>query len=360
MKKISFFQANRSITAIARSLILSALTLTTITAQTTVTTVPVGIITWSMPAVTQTSSFFFSLPLLNQSEGVYQVASLTTNTITVTGTPWTAGSLAQSGAPYFVRFISGVEKGRMILVTANTTNSLTVDITDNSSQSTPLNTTGFAVVAADTFEVVAGDTLASIFGDNMAGNPVQLVGDALLFKADTVSIYNKATALYDTYYFNTTNGYWRSSTDAFSKNNLVIYPESTIGINRRAGRPALNFVITGKVPDVAPLIKVQGSKAIYSSTRFPADMTLAQLSLSNWTKSNTLFGADTLSIYNRTTSLNDTYYQKLDGTWRKSGDSVTDQSGYVLGAGTSVILFKRIAVSGAASYVAATMPYALN
>jgi uncharacterized protein (TIGR02597 family) len=326
-----------------------------------VSTTPVGAMTYTFPATTQTTTTYISIPLTNPAVYSGQVASLTTNTITFSGTPFTAGELAQAGSPFFARIAAGPQAGRTMLVTANTTNTITVDTTDNSSQTTALDTSGWALAAGNKVDVIVGDTLASLLGDNTGQNPLLYVGSASAFTADTVGVYNKATSKFDVYYFNTTSGFWRLSNGAVSANGIVIYPETALQINRRSGRSATTLTIVGDVPSAAPLTKtVGGSQVIYSSARYPVDVTLSQLSFTNWTKANSAFTADTVSIYNPTTSKMDTYYQRLDnGQWRKSTDSVTNVSALVIPAGSSITILKRGSVSEATSFLAASLPYTL-
>jgi uncharacterized protein (TIGR02597 family) len=326
-----------------------------------VATTPVGAMTYSLPATSANTQSQFSVVLSNPAVYSGAVSAVGTNTITVSGTPFTAGGLAQAGSPYFVKITSGAQAGRSVLVTANTTSQLTVDTSDNSSQVTDLNLSGFAVAAGDKIEVVVGDTLASFFGDNTGGNPLIIVGGTAALSADVVGIFNKVTSKSDVYFFSTTLGYWRSSTSTVNQNNLVLYPESAYSMTRRSGRPASSFTVLGEVPKLAQKIKTTGStKTIFTTTSFPANTTLGQLNLTNWTKSNSQLTADTIGIFNPVTSKNDVYFQRLDNNqWRKVGDTVTDQSGLVLPAGGAVTILKRAAVSGSTSYITAQLPYSL-
>ena len=328
----------------------------------TATTTPVGAMTYTLAATTQVTPTYLSIPLTNSPAYSGVVETVGTNTLSFSGTPFTNGAYAQVGTPYFLRFQSGAQAGRTILVAANSTSTLTVDVTDNSSQATNLNTSGFAVAAGDKFQIFPGDTLSGFFGDNSQANPLLIVGATALLSADTVSIYNKSTAKFDAYYFNTTLGYWRPSANPVSnKNNVILYPENTIIVSRRAGRAALSFTVTGEVPNVPPLTKVTGNMMpSYASLRYPVDMTLGTLNLTNWTKSNGVLGADVLSIYDSSTAKSVGYYQKLDGTWRKVGDAVNDQSSVTIPAGVGVVLARRsAAVSLSTSFISNALPYSL-
>jgi uncharacterized protein (TIGR02597 family) len=317
--------------------------------------------TYSFPATTTTVSTFISVPLTNPAVFAGPVVSFTANTITVAGTPFTASQLVQPGSPFFLRIVSGAQAGRMILVTANGTNTITADVTDNSSQTTNFDTSGFSLAVGDKVQVVVGDTLGSLLGDNTSGNPLLFVGSTSVFTADSVSIYNKIFLKFDAYFFSTTSGYWRLSSSSANANNLILYPDSSILITRRTGRSATSLTIVGDIPATPPLMKTTGSaQPIYVATQYPADITLSQLALPNWTKSNSLFTADTLSIYNPTLAKFDSYFQRLDNSeWRKSGDTVTNQSSLILPAGSAIVLLKRGVVSGAVSYLSTPLPYSL-
>jgi uncharacterized protein (TIGR02597 family) len=323
-------------------------------------TVPEGFFKLSFPATSAVTTSYVSFPLASAPQSTLPVSAITSNTIQFSGTPLTAGALATAGSPFYACVKTGPMAGRALLITGNTTSQITVDITDGSAQSTPLDGASYALAAGNIVEIIAGDTLAGTLGDNSGGNPLVFVGGTSALNADTVGVYNSSTAKFDTYFFSTALGYWRSSASTINQNGMVIPPQMAVSITRRASRPATSLVLLGRVPSVAPLIKTTGgSQIIYTSTRYPVDLTFSALSLSNWTKANSALSADTLSIYNASLGKDDVYYQKLDGTWRKVGDAVTDQSSVVIPAGTGVSILKRAAVSAAASYISVTLPYSL-
>ena len=329
------------------------------------TTTPVGAMTYTINATTSApSGTYISIPLTDSTVYSGAVQSFTSTTLTFSGTPFTAGAFAQSGSPYFVRFQSGLQAGRILLITANTANTVTLDVTDNSGQTTNQDASGFSVAATDTIQIFPGDTLASFFGSAVDGNSyltgVALKGAASALSADAVSVYNRITAKQDAYFFSTTLGYWRTSASTANQNGLILYPGTSFAITRRANRPALSFTVLGDVPAVAPKIKTPGSnQSVYGGNPFPVDVTLATLSLSNWTKANSALSADTLSVYNPITAKMDGYYQKLDSTWRKIGDANTNQSSMVIPAGSFLGFLKRGAASGAGSFLSSPLPYSL-
>ena len=104
-------------------------------AQTAYTT-PVGYVslgdkTTGQPAVKANTDVAISIPLARPTEFAGVVLSTTANTITVSGTPWTASPAVGSwnpgiSSPYVVTIISGAANGFIGLVNSNTTTSLTV------------------------------------------------------------------------------------------------------------------------------------------------------------------------------------------------------------------------------------------
>jgi len=330
-----------------------------------VSTVPEGYFSFTFPATGSGNlSYYLSLPLANSPAYSGAVSSLTNTTITVgdSPAPWTAGALTGT-TPYFVKFLSGAESGRVLKVLSNTASTLTLDTTDNTAQTVALTTSGFTVQAGDTFELFVGDTLASVFGDNSTQNPLVLTGGANALNADTVAIYNATITRWQTYFFNTTTNTWAlygANTNA-NANATPLYPYCALTVLRRANEVATTLTLTGRVAEVPMLTKTTGSDVdIYSSTKYASDVTLAQLQFSNWTQAASPLAADTLAVWDPTMTRFDTYYQLPDSTWRKYGVPNTDASGLVIPAGSIVSILKRAAVSGAASFLQSALPYSVN
>jgi uncharacterized protein (TIGR02597 family) len=325
-----------------------------------VASVPEGMITFP---ITHGTTNYLSLPLTNNETYTSSVTAVTINSITVgdAPAPFTI-SLTTSAAPYFVKFLSGNETGRVLLITANSTSSLTLDTTDHTSGSPVLlNTTGFDVEAGDTFEVFPGDTLASVFGAATAQSPLVLTGGSNAVMADTISLFTSANAPAVTYYFNTTVGYWEQYGTAVNANNTIIYPYSAFSIARRINHPNTTLVLSGRVTSVVVEIKVVGNATVYTSTHCATDVKLSQLQFgSTWVTGSTAVTADTLSVWNPTMNRFDTYYQKSDSTWRKYPDAVTDQSNFAITAGTVITITKRESVAGAATFLQSPVPYSLD
>ena len=130
-----------------------------------VTTDPVGFTTTVCPANSDT---YISVPFTRPPEFVGATASATTNTITVSGSPWTvnqfvyvAGSQPKT---YFVLIgphtSTNPKEGNFYQITANTTNTLTVNAPGDDLSS---------IAAATQILVIPYATLASVFPASDAG-----------------------------------------------------------------------------------------------------------------------------------------------------------------------------------------------
>ena len=288
---------------------------------------------------------------------------VSTNTISVDDTPAPfTTSLATAAAPYFVKFLTGNESGRVLLIDANTSNTLTLDTTDhNTGAAVALTTTSFSVEVGDSFEIFPGDTLASVFGTGAADSPLVLTGNTTPVAADEVWLYNTFGTPARAFYFNTAVGYWESPGSTVNANNTIIYPYSAFSVMRRANHADTTLVLQGRVTPVGASTKTVSLSAVYTSTHYATDVTLSQLKFgSNWQTSNTEQTADTLSVWNAAAGVFDVYYQLPDSTWRKNGDTVTDQSSFTISAGTVTMIQKRTIVVGAQAFLVSALPYTLN
>ena len=286
---------------------------------------------------------------------------MTTTTISVDDTPAPfTTSLTTAGSPYFVKFISGTEAGRVLLITKSTTNMLTLDTTDHTGTAIALTTTGFSVEVGDSFEVFPGDTIASIFGDGSSGNPLVLGGGTLGAKADLVSLYTASNLPTVTYYFNTKMGYWIQTGSSVNASNTIVYPYSAFAVARLAANPTTTIMLSGRITQVSPTTRLVSKASVYTSTHLATAIKLSQLQLSNWTQGATMAAADTLSVWNSALNRFDIFYQMTDSTWRKYPDTTTDQSNFTITAGTVTEIAKRTTVAGATAFLQSSLPYTLQ
>jgi uncharacterized protein (TIGR02597 family) len=325
----------------------------------TVATVPEGMITFNLP---QGVTSYFSLPLTNNEIYTSSVTDVTFNTISVgdAPAPFTT-SLATAGAPYFVKFLSGNETGRVLLITANTTSFLTLDTTDHAIGSPILlTTTGYNVQVGDTFEIFPGNTLASVFGAGTKANPLVLTGGTTVGSSDDVYFGTYVGTAIETYYFNTTAGYWELSGSTVNANNTIIYPYSPYAIARQSSHPSTTFVLSGRVTPVANAIKVAGNETVYTSTQYATSITLSQLKFSNWVTGTSIYTADTLGVWNPGENRFDTYYQEPNSSWRRYPNASTNQSSFAIAAGTVITITKRGTVNSARTFLQSALPYSLD
>jgi uncharacterized protein (TIGR02597 family) len=347
---------------------------TAVQAQTPINTVPEGITTFNIAATpaAANSSSYFSAPLINDPTYTGAVsATPTTNTITVGDQPppWTTVTLGAAANPYFVKFLSGLQAGRVCQVLSNTASTLTLDITDNTTQSVALNATNYSVATGDTFEIFAGDTLGLMFGLNTGSSPLVLKGGNRL-TADSVTIFVPDQNQLVSYYFDTAANQWEQIGSTVNANNIVIRPYAAFIITRRQNEAATSFVLTGRVAEVEHTVKtLGGNAAVYDSTGYPVDIMLSQLQLgTNWAKAtipaapaipNSLV-ADTVSVWDASANQFDVYFECTDSTWRKVNGGNTDQSSFVIPAATTVCFTKRSIVTGSNSFLQPVLPYSLT
>lgn len=319
------------------------------------TTTPVGAVTISLPAG---KSSMVSVPLIGDSVYSGAISSFTTNTITVSGNPWTVNQFAGT-TPYFVQIKSGLHVGRMLRIVSNTASSITVNTSDNLGLNVPLNVSGKAVVAGDTIQITIGDTLGSLFGTT-AAEIAPLVGASRLSSADTVSTYDPISGKASTYFFNTTNGYWMKSGALGNQNNLVITPGQCLGILTLSSGGTKNLTFLGTVPDVTPTLKIEPKRVERYGTTFPVDMTLAQLDFGpNWVKNSRLSSADAISIWQPALNKYLTYFKKPDNLWYQNGVAAS-QNSTVIPAGTAInIQTVTASLTGAQVLYTIPLPYSL-
>jgi uncharacterized protein (TIGR02597 family) len=325
----------------------------------TVATVPEGMITYSLASG---STSYLSLPLTNNVTYAGSVTAVTANSISVgdTPAPFTT-SLATAAAPYFVKFLSGNEIGRVVLITANTASSLTLDTTDHGiGLPVVLTTTGFNVQVGDTFEIFPADTLASVFGAGTTASPLVLTGGASAGASDTIAFFTVSGARTMTYYFNTSAAYWEQYGSTANANNTIIYPYSAFTVTCRTSHPNATLVLGGQVTPVAAAIKVVGMGTVYASTCYACNVTLSQLQFTNWVTGTSAGAADTLDGWDASENHFDTYYEEPNSTWLKYPNTVTDQSSFAITAGTITTITTREAVTSATSFVQSPLPYSLD
>jgi hypothetical protein len=261
--------------------------------------------------------------------------------LTVAGTPFTAGAFTST--PCWLRIVTGPQAGRLARITANTTNTISVDLTDGTSQSVALNASGLALTVGTTIEVVPADTLGSLFTDLVvAGNS--------LFTADTIGLWNGTRWV--SYYRSTTQNAWLGQlTGNLVQDDLVVAPHQAWVLTRRAGRPATTLVLPGTVPETRHVLRHAGAGTVMTTVAFPVAQTLADFAYAGpgtWVSHDSFASADTVALWNGTQWIN--YWRTSAGEWRRQGDaSNTDHSALVIEPGQSVSVLRRAAATGHAT-----------
>jgi uncharacterized protein (TIGR02597 family) len=313
---------------------------------------PVGCMPYSVTNGTITA---FGVPLLDLPKFRGFTTAVASNTLTVSGVTWTANQFVTAG-PHFVTIRSGAQAGRTLRVTANTTNVLTLDVTD-----TPLNTAGFAVTAnTDAFELYAGDNLGSLLGTTATAGILPSGVKTGTSTANADVIYLPNGAVWDSYYFSSTLGFWVLDGTTTNQNGLILYPDDGYLIFRNGATGSLS--LSGRVPSSKLLSNFPGGAASFISLRFPADTTLSGLNFGGpgtWITGASETAADTVSLWNSAGYYWQSYYKNTSNQWIEVGGDGTDQSSLVIPMGTSIQIDKKGTGTGVAAFFGQTLPYPL-
>lgn len=315
-------------------------------------TAPVGVIVYSLNSGTTSA---IGVPLF--AEAVYSGAAATVaaDSLTVSDATWDAGQFAQPGSPYFALILTGGQTGRLLLVTGNTTNSVTLAV-GTTNLTGDATTPSFVVTPTDRFELFPGDTLASLFGDGSVTNPVPLQAGTSAFTADTVQIFNGVRWV--SYFFHSANNFWvNASGTPANQNNLVLYPDTGLLIGRRG--PNMSLALSGRAPTTKLVTRIAGGSVSSVPIRFPTDTTLGALNFSNpgtWVASDDPASADRLNLFNGVKWV--AYYKSITGSkWLQVGGDATDQSGKIIPAGSSVLIQKLGTAADSSSFFSQALPY---
>lgn len=317
-------------------------------------TPPVGVILYKLTSGTTTP---IGVPVFSDVAFRGTASTVTANTLSTTDATFMAGEFAQIGAPYFVLVLSGGQTGRLLLVTGNTANTVTVDVgaTNLTGDAT---TPSFAAALGDRFEIFPGDTISTLFGDGSVNNPVLLQKGAFVFTADTVQIFNGVKWV--SYFFNQTNNFWCASTSPDTNaNTLVIPPDAGLLIGRRGATATIS--ITGRAPTTNLATRFVGNATSAVAVRFPKDTTLAELNFSGpgtWSANDNPFVADKVSLFNGVRWV--AYYQTAASVWKQVGGDNSDQGAKAIPAGSCVLIQKQGAATNSASFFTQMIPYSAN
>jgi uncharacterized protein (TIGR02597 family) len=377
---------NYGLSILTSTVVLTDTSTSPVTATLSFVTASEGAMTYTF---TSAQSTYFSLPLTDDpiySDVVAQVStsqgSTFSDTISVgnstafdAANTTTVEALEQpaSRIPYYVKFLSGAQAGRVLLIIANTATTLTLDLTDHTGSSpvalngnTTSQATGlplFNVAVGDAFEVIPGRTLATMFGGVVNGTtyPLVVTGNTSLNLrlADTISFPTTSTGPRTAYFFNAvsvTAGHWQevntTNTSPNGADDTPVYPNSPLSITVRSSSPNVTLVLSGRSAEV-PMLAKAPADSVFSSSTSAADIVLGNLTLgSNWAQNNFLRNADTLGVYAGSGNPPplSSYYQNGSGAWLNVATGAP-ASAATIPAGSVLILTQRGSVSGPATYL---------
>jgi uncharacterized protein (TIGR02597 family) len=333
--------------------------LTTLAADpVTLTSLPVGFANLTAPANTDVLvSPCFARPSVYSGS----IGGLNGAFITAAGSPaWVANSWVYSSPSqpdtYYLRFTSGSAAGRCYTVTANTSQTVTIDWNGE----TP------AAAVNDTFSIIPYWTLGTLYPAADAGSTFttsssdSVRGTEILFSAQASAGVNLSTSA--TYYF--LGGSWRkdggSPTSSFD--DVVVTPGSYI--IQRNKDTATVVSVYGRVANgvISAVLSAQGGTAKQDNSvalAFPGTVTLNDSHLVGSgafsASTSPLFHADELYVFdNATTGIKKAaaaVYYYYNAAWRKVGAPITSDFGAtaIFVPGTGVIVRKSGTGSSAAT-----------
>ena len=326
-------------------------------AQTPGSDLPTGFAGVTIAAGTGTAkrTTLVSIPMLEDLPSGFtgskagRITAVGSNSITVAGAGWTAGSLSAPATPYLIEITSGAAQGLMLLIstaTANTADTLTID----SSEVTRVgNLTALGIAAdattGDTFRLWPCDTLGSFFG---TPETTGILGGTSSTDADTVVLVINGSAM--TYFYNTasTPPRWSRAGIGSDASNVAIPPYAGVQYSRQAATP-LEFRTLGRMPVGSRKVAIRNSGTTLLAPFWPVSQTLSALGLHNlqgWQSGTSSTNADTVVLTSNGSAT--TYY--YDGTnWRRAGIN-SNANSVAVPPGASLLISKRGSAAGFTIY----------
>ena len=314
--------------------------ITSILAQTTATTDPVGFITLGVNGtggVGQEALSFRGLGLTRAVEYQGSAETVGTNTLVDNEATWTENQFNGANGSFFVEIITGSGAGAIYDISGTTAASKTITLAQNLAAGT---------AAPVTFKVRKHWTIGSVFGPaNESG-----LGGGAQGEADEVLIFNPATGAFQTFYYKVGgiggNG-WRNSGTGAVATDHVIYPDDGLLIRRRQSS-SVNVVLLGAVktgPSSIPVL----TGVNYLGNVYASSMTLGSSNLYTGNSATGVAGgaqgeADEVLIYNEVAKNYTTYYYKVGGLggngWRNANDG-SDATNASIPLGVSIVIRRK-------------------
>jgi uncharacterized protein (TIGR02597 family) len=250
-------------------------------AQTTATTTPVGYITYTVPAESDAN---ISVPLSRPVEFSGVVSSISANTVTVSGTPFTTAPPQFVYDPseskfntYYLEVLSGPIAGRKFKVTANGASTLTLDpdaANDVASQ---------GLAATNKFQVVPYWTLNTLYpnGTGIGTNANPFSPETTILFTDARGIGTDRSSVASYFHYDgvaggTAGWYNADNLGAGVQPDVVIDPSFTFTV-RNTKVTSLTLVNSGNVkisPSATPIDEDVEPNDVYLQLPFPVDVSL--------------------------------------------------------------------------------------
>lgn len=278
------------------------------------------------------------------------LTAVTSTTFTDSTAGWSAGTLSQAAAPYFVRIRSGAATGTWWQVStaanaANTTTTVTV-------LNRGINPEAAGVAAGDAYEIVPGDTLQTLFADIAT-----TIGGTTATTADAVRVHDGVG--WREYYYNITNNQWREGTSTFNRSTTVVRPDSgVVYVRKSSGNVSL--VLLGAVSDAQEKFTIASSGVTPIGSVFPVARTLGSLGIQTQSGfvpfTGNLAAADKVTVFDGV-GWRTFHYNQANAQWRE-GTSTFNRNTFALPFGAAVVLERGTGSTG--SYILTqTPPYTL-
>jgi uncharacterized protein (TIGR02597 family) len=336
--------------------LLLAATVISAHAQTTVSTTPVGYVQPTFSPSTNGSTRNYSavsFPLHGAAVFVGTVASVSGNSVVLNSA--NLGDITTS--PYLLQIASAANSagtGRSFLITASTTNSVTV-----SSTAFQVST---ILAANDQVMIYPANTLASLLGST--DSTVKLQGGQSAGGSDNIYLFSNNT--WQTYYYFTSYGWVLDSDPNYNiANNTVIKPDTAILVGRisTGALPASYGAVQGTVPSNTQVLSQNGGGQLtFVSNPLPTPVTFAQFGFSNapsWQTGESAGGADNVYLFVNNTW--QTYYYFTSYGWVLDSDpNYTIQDNTPIPVGAACLVLRRATLSGTGATVTTPLNYSLN
>jgi hypothetical protein len=314
---------------------LTSLALSSVNAQTTATTDPVGFQTTAVPIG------FTALgnPLVNANVVQAGVSANTDSVVTLSGVV-NVGSLLTAGEPFYLEVVSGSLEGeRFDLDTAATqtaANSTAVINTSSPNNTLPalsggqLNGASVAIRKHVTLE-----QLQTAFSPALIGNNNQAI-------ADQIQLFNPQTGAFTAYYLRGNGTEWRAVGGATAANKTIVAPAVGFLVRKITSASSFTSVGTVRMNDLAfPM--PQG--ASFRAPGFPVSYSPASLggtAANGWTGNNNQAIADQLQVFNPLTGAFTAYYLRGNGTeWRAVGGATSVTADQLFASDAPFMVLKR-------------------